>query len=145
MQTRSQQYAKAAYPRVDAIKNKPEEKKYGALALNFPVMVLQSGLAQATGFVLAKGKYEHLKYLDDLAAVLGEGHGTAFQGKIIDSNPAEQLEALKLRCKAFHGKIIDSNLTDYQHLTRRTLDAAGWFKRYAQGILGAKTTDGEPS
>ncbi len=45
--------------------------------------------------------------------------------------------------KAFHGKIIDSNLADYQHLTRRTLDAAGWFKRYAQGLLGAKTTDGE--
>lgn len=120
MQTRSQRYAKAAYAKVDSIKGRPEAKKYGALALNFPVLVLQSGLAQATGFVLAKQKDEHLKYLDDLAAVLGEANG-----------------------QALHGKVIATDLAEYQHLTRRTLDAAGWFKRYAQGVLGAKTTDGE--
>jgi len=125
METRNQKHARAAYDKVKAVEGQPVEKKYGALALNFPVMVLQSGLAQATGFLLAKGKNdkdknEHLRYLDDLAAVLGEGDG-----------------------KGFHAKIIASELGTYQHLTRRTLDAAGWFKRYAQGILKAEPTDGE--
>lgn len=120
METRNQKHARAAYDKVKAVEGQPVEKKYGALALNFPVMVLQSGLAQATGFLLAKDKEEHLRYLDDLASVLGEGDG-----------------------KGFHAKIIASELATYQHLTRRTLDAAGWFKRYAQGILKAEPTDGE--
>lgn len=120
METRSQKHARAAYARVKAVEGQQLEKKYGALALNFPVMVLQSGLAQATGFLLAKGKDEHLRYLADLAGVLGEGNG-----------------------QAFHEKIVVSELGDYQHLTRRTLDAAGWFKRYAQGILKAEPADGE--
>ncbi|KFB76594.1 type III-B CRISPR module-associated protein Cmr5 [Candidatus Accumulibacter cognatus] len=120
METRNQKHARAAYARVKAVEGWPVEKKYGALALNFPVMVLQSGLAQATGFLLAKGREEHLRYLDDLADVLGEGNG-----------------------QGFHGKIIASDLGDYQDLTRRTLEAAGWFKRYAQGILKAESTDGE--
>jgi CRISPR-associated protein Cmr5 len=92
METRNQRYARAAYDQVTAIEGQPVEKKYGALALNFPVMVLQSGLAQATGFLLAKGKKEkdeknkqeekakneHLRYLDDLAAVLEKATGRAF-------------------------------------------------------------------
>lgn len=120
METRNQKHARAAYDKVKAVEGQPVEKKYGALALNFPVMVLQSGLAQATGFLLAKGKDEHLRYLADLANVLGEGSG-----------------------QTFHEKIVTSALGDYQHLTRRTLDAAGWFKRYAQGILKAEPADGE--
>jgi CRISPR-associated protein Cmr5 len=120
METRTQKHARAAYPKISAIQGSPMEKKYAALALNFPVMVLQSGLAQATGFLLAKGRAEHHQYLNDLADVLGEGTG-----------------------QQFHGKIIASTLADYQHLTRRTLDAAGWFKRYAQGLLGAEATAGD--
>jgi CRISPR-associated protein Cmr5 len=120
MQTRTQKDARAAYDRIEAIKDRPIEKKYGALALNFPVMVLQSGLAQATGFLLAKGREEHLAFLNDLAGVLGEVDG-----------------------QRFHQQIIASDLADYQHLTRRTLDAAGWFKRYAQGILRVEAGEGE--
>lgn len=122
METRTQKYAKAAYPLVEARQGQPMEKKYGALALSFPVMVLQSGLAQATGFLIAKHKDHMSAYLNDLAAVLGEDDG-----------------------QQFHAKAIASHLTDYQHLTRRTLDAAGWFKRYAQGLLDAEATDGGES
>lgn len=120
METRNQKHARAAYAKVDAVKGHPMEEKYGALALNFPVMVLQSGLAQATGFLLAKGKEEHLAFLNDLAGVLGEING-----------------------ESFHQNIIASDLADYQHLTRRTLDAAGWFKRYAQGVLRVEPGNGE--
>lgn len=123
--TRSQGYAKAAYDKVAKVAptstDSATAKKYGALALNFPVLILQAGLAQASGFVLAKAKAgdPQMRYLDDLAAVLGEKDA-----------------------HTLHQKIINSSLSDYRDLTRRTLEAAGWFKRYAQGLLGAKTTDG---
>lgn len=125
MQTRSQLYAQSAFTRVDLIRaakaGQPElAQKYGAIALNFPVLILQSGLAQACGFVLAKQRQEHLRYLDDLAAVLGEKNGGAL-----------------------HARVIASSLPDYMHLTRCTLDAAGWFKRYAQGVLGVESAEGE--
>jgi CRISPR-associated protein Cmr5 len=122
MQTRDQRYALKSFGKIDRVKNdgKEYEKEYGALALNFPVMVLQSGLAQASGFILAKDRRGQRKYLDDLAAVLDEGDG-----------------------ETFHGKIIQSSLDEYQRLTRHVLEAAGWLKRYAQGHLGAKTTDME--
>jgi CRISPR-associated protein Cmr5 len=118
MQTRSQQYACAAFDKVDHVKGSSDEKEYGALALKFPVMVLQSGLAQASGFILAKKKERQLRYLNDLADVLGQSDGDAF-----------------------HKKVIKSSLADYQRLTRHTLDAAGWFKRYAQGHLDVEITD----
>lgn len=122
METRTQRYAKAAYAKVATVQNQAVEKKYGALALNFPVMVLQGGLAQATGFLLAKAKEEHTAYLNDLAAVLQEGDG-----------------------KTFHEKIIRSDVVTYQRLTRSTLDAAAWMKRYAQGLLKADPTEGGQS
>ncbi|MDR1646986.1 MAG: type III-B CRISPR module-associated protein Cmr5 [Zoogloeaceae bacterium] len=118
MQTRSQQYACKAFDKVDIVKGTSSEKEYGALALNFPVMVLQSGLAQASGFILAKKRDGQLRYLNDLADVLDQNNG-----------------------EVFHQQIIASSLGDYQRLTRHALEAAGWFKRYAQGHLNAKTTD----
>lgn len=125
MQTRSQRYATAAYGKVTDLKKAAQgddhlRKEYGALALSFPVLVLQAGLAQACGFVLAKQRPAQLCYLDDLATVLGEDGG-----------------------RRLHEKVIASDLSTYQHLTRCTLDAAGWFKRYAQGELRVLVTDGE--
>ncbi|GHU35365.1 hypothetical protein AGMMS50256_30440 [Betaproteobacteria bacterium] len=127
MQTRTQQYALKAIDKIDAIKNALNEseeevrKDYGDLALNFPVMVLQSGLAQTSGFVLAKKRAGQLRYLNDLADVLGE-------------TDAEN----------FHKKIIATQLGEYQRLTRHTLDAAGWLKRYVQGCpkIEADATSG---
>ena len=118
METRSQRYAKAAIKKIEAVLGQNEEKAYGALALRFPVMVLQGGLSQATGFLLAKGKAHHLRFLNDLAGILGHDDG-----------------------KKLHEKIIASNLADYQQLTRNTLDAAAWMKRYAQGTLKAEPGD----
>lgn len=112
METRDQKYAKAAYPKVNAHSGTDTEKAYRTLALNFPVMILQSGLTQAVGFLLAKNKAEHQAYLRDLAEILG----------LTNAN-------------TMHDTIIRSNLTDYQQHTRKALEAAAWLKRYTQALL----------
>lgn len=129
METRDQKYAKAAFPMVQEKKahkkaNDKEtaesiklEKGYRTLALNFPVMILQSGLTQATGFLLAKAKdgNEHQKYLNDLAGILGQNTGALL-----------------------HESVIKSNLVQYQQLTRKALEASAWLKRYTQALLEAE-------
>lgn len=93
--------------------------KYRTLALTFPNMVLQSGLCQAVGFLLAKGESHHellLKHLTDL----------------LNSN--EDYKAYK-DYKELHCHILKADLTEYQLLTRRALEAASWLKRYTQALL----------
>ena len=122
---RTHAVASAAYERVDSRRNHPRKKEYGALAHKLPGMILQNGLAQATGFLLAKGKPEHLALLDDLNAVLlapGSVPTTTTDGR------------------ALHDLIIQSTLTDAMHLTRRSLEASGWIKRYVQGVLRVDAT-----
>lgn len=67
---RTHEVATAAYTVVFARNGAQCKKKYGALAHKLPGLILQNGLAQATGFPLAKGKEEHLALLDDLRQVL---------------------------------------------------------------------------
>ena len=88
-------------------------------------MILENGLAQATGFLLAKGRPEHCALLDDLSAVL---HAA---GAIIEPDG-----------QAFHETVIASDLEQTIRLTRRTLEASAWIKRYVQGILRVDATGG---
>lgn len=129
MNTRSRQHAANAHA---CVHNKIEHEyasKYRALALSFPIMVLQSGLAQATGFLQAKScdNNEYQLYLSDLAGILGKSSG-----------------------ENLHKAVIESDLPDYQQLTRQALDASGWLKRYAQALLqedapAPTTTEGAQS
>ncbi len=102
------------------------KKQYGALAHKLPGMILQNGLAQATGFLLAKGKdsnEHHHALLTDLHTVLhGAGATTATTGE------------------GLHQEIIAAGLAQTLQLTRRSLEASGWLKRYAQGVLGVDAT-----
>jgi CRISPR-associated protein Cmr5 len=120
---RSHTIATAAYGVVAARQRSDIKKKYGALAHKLPGLVLQNGLAQATGFLLAKGKEEHLALLGDLRQVLHAVGATA-----ADSG------------QALHTQIIAADLEATMLLTRRTLEAAGWIKRYVQGVLGVDAT-----
>ena len=114
---RSQQYAQEAYPLVVKVYGHQLEAKYRTLALNFPSMILQSGLSQAIGFLMAKGKDEHQMLLDHLATlVLGK----------------------QAQDKQLHQTILTADLTHYQLLTRQTLEAASWLKRYTQALLEKK-------
>lgn len=114
MTIRSQKYAQEAYPLVVKVYGHQLEAKYRTLALNFPSMILQSGLSQAIGYLRAKGKDEHQMLLDHLATlVLGK----------------------QAQDKQLHQTILTADLTHYQLLTRQTLEAASWLKRYTQALL----------
>ena len=122
---RTHAVAGAAYERVDARRDEEWKKQYGALAHKLPGMILQNGLAQATGFLLAKGNREHLALLDDLNAVL----------RAADALPAATADG-----SALHDLVIRSMLTETMHLTRRSLEASAWIKRYVQGVLRVDAT-----
>ncbi len=112
---RTHAVAAAAYQCVSAHKDSPREREYRALAYTLPSMILQNGLAQATGFLLAKGKDEHRALLDDLNAVLRSSAANGEQ---------------------FHEMVIEADLAQTMRFTRQSLEASGWIKRYAQGVLG---------
>ena len=123
MNIRTHQVSRKAYERVDARREAQNKKKYGALAHKLPSMILTNGLAQATGFLLAKGESEHCALLNDLNAVL----------RVTNTSTADDGPAL-------HQQVIDSNLSQTLLLTRRSLEASGWIKRYVQGVLGLNAT-----
>ncbi len=112
MQIRTQKYAEKAYPLVDSVKNTAMEAKYRTLALTFPTMIMQSGLAQAIGFLMAKGEEHHTKLLKHLAALL---------------NYAD--------IQQLHNEVRSSGIADYQLLTRKAIEASSWLKRYTQALL----------
>ena len=130
---RAHDIASAAYECVDARRSDDKKKEYGALAHRLPGMILQNGLAQATGFLRAKGKQEHRALLDDLNTVLRAA-------EVTDTSHGA----------ALHQKIIESDLDKALLLTRRSLEASGWIKRYVQGVLrvdatGEQTADADDS
>jgi CRISPR-associated protein Cmr5 len=126
---RTHTVAAAAYTAVAARQGVDFKKAYGALTHKLPGMVLQNGLAQATGFLLAKGgasTAEHNAVLDDLLAVLRAGGTTQAQDRA-----------------ALHREIIQADLARTMEMTRRSLDASAWMKRYVQGVLGIGATGEE--
>lgn len=129
MKPRGQRLAAAAYAHIENRQGFPKAKEYGALAHKLPAMILQNGLAQATGFLLAKGGQEHRAVLDDLAAVIFAAEGCRAESGL-----------------ALHSEIIDADTAAAMRLTRCALEASGWLKRYVQGVLKVDATgDKEPS
>ena len=109
---RSQKYAQSAYGLIQKVKDDNKQvKEYRTLALNFPTMILQSGLAQAIGFLQAKGKEEHLLLLAHIAELLEENENS------------------------LHKKILAADLSHYQLLSRQAIEAASSLKRYTQALL----------
>ena len=109
---RSQKYAQRAFGLIQKVKDDNKQvKEYRTLVLNFPTMILQSGLAQAIGFLQAKGKEEHLLLLAHIAELLGENKDS------------------------LHKKILEADLSHYQLLTRQAIEAASSLKRYTQALL----------
>ena len=109
---RSQKYAQRAFGLIQKVKDSNKQvKEYRTLVLNFPTMILQSGLAQAIGFLQAKGKEEHLLLLAHIAELWGENKD------------------------GLHKKILEADLSHYQLLSRQALEAASSLKRYTQALL----------
>ena len=61
--------------------------------------------------------------MDDLLAILRSGDPTLPETRL-----------------ALHEQIIAADMAKTMELTRRTLDAAAWMKRYVQGVLGVDST-----
>ena len=127
---RTHAVAREAYARVAARRDDSNKKDYGALAHKLPGMILSNGLAQATGFLLAKGRSEpsspHSRLLNDLNAVIraagAGGHGVGGA--------------------SLHQQVIGADLQQTLLLTRRALAASSWIKRYVQGVLHINATGG---
>ena len=113
MNNRQQGFASRAYDCIQQrqqCQNKNEFADYKSAALSLPTFILQNGLLQATGFLLAK-KQNGL--LNDLA------HTLDFSVK--DG-------------EALHQAILTSDNHHYQQLTRDSLAAAAWLRRYLQAL-----------
>lgn len=112
MQTRNQVFAAAIHQKVSAFKETHSEtahKKYGSMAHKLPVLIRTAGLAQALAFLEARGDQDQKQLLADLMAVLKQ-------------------PTLVARSR-------DVDLGEYARLTRETLAALLWFKRFAQAVL----------
>ncbi|MHB1592308.1 MAG: type III-B CRISPR module-associated protein Cmr5 [Sulfuricella sp.] len=123
VRNRTQRYAEAALARIDVVKNDKDLRgEYKSRADNLPVMVMQAGLAQALGFLLAKSKGDvttpYGRYLADLAIVLQAGGAGSFASG-----------------EALQHHVIKAPLSEYRRLTRETLAAAGWLKRFCQAYI----------
>ncbi len=133
MRTRSQQYAEQVYQLVDDLlklkMSGDAEKRYGALCHSFPFIVRENGLVAAFGFLAAKaeGASEVQSPESLLFAHYVEMLGLNDQNKLLD--PEKICE-----------EIAKKPITEYCHLTQKTLMLAKWFKYYAEGILKVDAT-----
>ncbi|MEM7117791.1 MAG: type III-B CRISPR module-associated protein Cmr5 [Chloroflexota bacterium] len=122
MTTRSQKFAHAAHELVaqfrDANADESERKKYGSMAHKLPVLVRTGGLVQAVAFVETRGSDPQKTLLADLASVL-------------------EYENVR----SFADDTRTHNLQEYMLLTRHTLDALLWFKRFAESVLNVQAGD----
>lgn len=122
MPTLSQQYARAVYTQIDAIRERNEQfhKDYGRLCNRFPTLVLHDGLAQTLGFLTAKAG----------------GNANTAEGVFL----GQLAEILHQPPDHFLDVVINAALPDYRRLTRQALAAAIWYKRFAQSVLGIDPT-----
>jgi len=122
MQTIQQKYAQSVYQRITQFAshhNEQECKEYGSMAHKLPVLVRQAGLIQALAYVETRDKDPHRMLLDHLAQTLGFTRDTLLQ------------------------EARNTSLPRYMLLTRQTLWALEWYKRFAQSILGVEPGEGE--
>ncbi|WCN19469.1 type III-B CRISPR module-associated protein Cmr5 [Marinomonas mediterranea MMB-1] len=132
MSVRQHKIAEAAYDCVNKrIEEGIDQKKYAALANKLPNLILQNGLAQATGFLMAKNEStnEHKKLLNDLAFVVNSGH-------LENQNTPNSDNG-----KELHQQIIQSDMTKFMQLTQQSLDASGALRRYVQGLMDTNKKD----
>lgn len=149
MKTREQRYALRTMTRMEAVVQQPQAVKtqYGALCHKLPVLIHSAGLVQALAFLYSRtpepsrtaqspGKTArndedlqrmssaHHQLLMDLAWVLADDDHGCSAGELL------------VRAQTVH-------LTEYMQLTRLSLAALVWFKRYAQSLLQVEASDAD--
>lgn len=125
MKTMQQEMAEKAYTKVADFgkinaKGSPERNQYGGMAHKLPILVRTAGLAEALAFVESRGKTAHLDLLEDLAQV-----------------------AAGINRTDFCAQSRETELQSYIFLTRQTMLALKWFKRFSQSVLDVDATQDE--
>lgn len=117
MRSQSSRYARVALKCVREANKTDYAKEYGRLCLLFPSLVMINGLRMAVAFFQSKSKQgkEYERFLQDLK-------------NVIDIRDWEII-------------LYEMTITDYQELTRRTVKAVVWFKRYAETIIQVESTE----
>lgn len=96
-----------------------ERTQYGGMAHRLPILIRTAGLAQALAFAKSRKKTGIDRLLDDIATTVGEND---------------------LAAKARN----EQDLMQYMLLTRRTLAALVWYKRFAISVLNIDASDDVP-
>jgi CRISPR-associated protein Cmr5 len=113
MKTMEQEFAEKVYQTIKAREGKPDVRQYGSVAHKLPILIRTAGLAEGLAFAESRGKAPINDLMDDLAQVVsGQSRGDL----VSQSRTAD--------------------MQDYIHLTRSTMLALKWFKRFAQSVLG---------
>ncbi|MFU1798622.1 type III-B CRISPR module-associated protein Cmr5 [Paenibacillus azoreducens] len=123
MRSQSSKYAQTALNGVRMAEQKSYGKEYGRICQQFPSLVLVNGLRLSVAYLQSKQKEDNKQ-------------GAAYQQFLRDFGSAVDVN-----------NWVDINnenmpIPQYLDLTRRTLKAAVWFKRYAEAILKVESTDG---
>ena len=113
MAYRDQTRAKIAFDRVDAASRETFKDKYGRLCLRLPSLIQYNGLCQALAFLESKGKPEHRRLLDDLAATTQKATNGAALTNLARTEPG----------------------AGYMRLTDEALRCSVFLKRYAEAVL----------
>lgn len=114
---RHQKIVEKAFECVNKRNTEDLKREYATVAHKLPVQILQNGLTQALGFLLAKGRKEHTALLQDLSYILGFADFDTLHKSAIKAN---NLETMKL--------------------TRDSIQASATIKRFVQGILKVSAT-----
>lgn len=125
MQTRDQKYGAAIYKQINenvAGTRDDYKNSYGSMAHKLPVLIRLAGLAQALGFVEARGKEAHKDLLDHLAV-------------IVLSNDAAKGSELSQQTRE------TKQLSEYMRLTHEVMAALAWYKRFAQSVLDVDASE----
>lgn len=121
--TRNQRLAQKAFHCVRARKQAANFDDYATVARKFPALIHTCGLVQAVAFAQAKRKSDRpeggpeCQYLSDLARVLHTG-GHA---------EVKDADTLAAHCR-------DDLVSAYLRLSRDSLAASVWLKRYAEAL-----------
>ncbi len=115
--TREQRFAQRAFKavsdRIGGFGGSDRDKKlkeYKSFVRSFPALIQSCGLAQALAFAISK---KHGDVVEDLMSTLDH------QGNSQD----------------FQESVRNFQLRDYMRKSREAMDAAGWVKRYADGLI----------
>jgi CRISPR-associated protein Cmr5 len=146
MQTRAQKYSRLAYEHISQLDqdnelNDVQKKLYSSICHDFPIMVLRSGLAQAVAFLSIKAESDKSndKSTGKKAENLKSKNKFAYEEflKHLSSITGHENETYD----NFQQRIQKMELGEYQRTTRTILNAAIWYKRFAESLLKVRAVE----